>query len=184
MAKKNFTLWLKEGEQSKITPKIKEISSQFKGQDLEKVFQICNWIEKNTFEEKDRKKVLRIFATRSVDRIIKEKNETGCHDTTVLLVTFLRAAGIPSKYVLGINKKSPRKGGHCVAEAYIGKKWVCIDPTFFQINLIPYRSPFYRENYIIKKGKDSWGCGVKTVDDWENISKKLVKKIRKKRTTK
>lgn len=179
MKKRDIQNWLKEGKQSKITPIIKKISSQFKGQDIEKIFQICNWIERNTFEEKNREKVLKIFATRSADQIIKEKNETGCHDTTLLLVTLLRATGIPVKYVLGIDKKIPRKGGHCVAEAYIGRNWVCIDPTFFQINLIPNRSSFYRENYIVKKGKDSWGCGVRTVDDWETISKSLVKKIKK-----
>jgi len=179
MTSENIKVWLKEGRQSKITSRIKKISSRFKGEDVEKIFKICKWIEKNTFEEKDRNKILKIFARRSADQIIKERNETGCHDTTVLLVTLLRASGIPAKYVLGIDRKNPRKGGHCVAEAYIEKNWACIDPTFSQISLIPNRSSFYRENYIIKKGKDSWDCGVKTVNDWEIISKSLVRKIKK-----
>ena len=95
-------------------------------------------------------------------------------------MTFLRAIGIPAKYVLGINKEKPRKGGHVVAEACLGGRWILIDPSFFKINIIPNRSSFYRENYIIKKGKDSWDCGVKAIGDWEEISKNLVRKIGKK----
>jgi len=176
---KGIDIWLKEGRQSKITLKIKEICSKFKVDGLEKIFQILNWIDKNISEEKNRKKVLSIFATRTTDQIIHDKKDTGCHDTTLLLVTFLRAVGIPAKYLLGIDKISPRRGGHCVAEAYIGGRWILIDPSYFQLNLIPSRSSFYKDNYIVKKGLDSWDCGVKTVEDWESISKILVKKINK-----
>ena len=44
---KNISYWLKEGEQSKITPRIKEIAKKFKGDNLEKIFQMLNWIDKN-----------------------------------------------------------------------------------------------------------------------------------------
>lgn len=177
MKKKKVSFWLKEGEQSKITARIKGICSRFKGQKLEKIFQILNWIEKNISSENDHKKILKIFASRTADQIIKEKNDTGCHDTTLLLVTFLRVIGIPTKYLLGMDKISPTRGGHCVAEAYVGKKWILIDPCFFQLNLIPSRSSFYKENYIVKEGLDSWDCGVKTVKDWKTLSDKLVKKV-------
>jgi hypothetical protein len=80
--------------------------------------------------------------------------------------------------VLGINKLLPRNGGHCVAEVYINEKWIVIDPSYFQLNLIPSRSSFYKENHIAKKGLDSWDCGVKTVKDWDKISKELVNKIK------
>ncbi len=172
-----FEKWLKKSKQSKATPRIKKICSKFKGNQLEKISQMLYWIEKNISPEENRKKILNIFATRTADQIIKDKKETGCHDTTLILVTFLRTLKIPVKYVLGINKKHPRKGGHCVAESYIGKKWILIDPTFFQLNLIPERSSFYKKNYIVKKGLDSWDCGVKTVKDWDTLSKKLVQKI-------
>ena len=175
----DISRWLKEGEQSKITPQIRRIVKRFKGDDLEKVFQMLNWIDKNISPEEDRKKVLKIFASRTADQLIGDKNDTGCHDTTLLSVTFLRALNIPTKYVLGIDKKQPRRGGHCVAEAYIGKRWILIDPAFFQLNLIPERSSFYQENYVVKKGLDSWDLGIKTVDDWDKESKKLIKKLRR-----
>ncbi len=174
----NVSYWLKEGKQSRITPKIKKIASKFKGDNLKKIFQILKWIDVNISSEEDRKKVLKVFATRTADEIISHKKDTGCHDTTLLLVTFLRALDIPTKYVFGIDKNRPRKGGHCVAETYIGKKWILIDPTRFQINLIPKRSSFYRENYIVKRGLDSWDCGVKTIKDWDKESKKLIKKLK------
>ena len=177
MKRGNVNIWLKEGKQSKITPKIKNICSKFKGDDLEKIFQILSWIDKNMHEEKDRKKVLKIFASRTADQLIKEKNDTGCHDTTLLLVTFLRAIHIPTKYLLGIDKMSPTRGGHTVAEAFVGGKWILIDSSYFQLNLIPSRSAFYKDNYIVNEGLDSWDCGVKTVKDWHKVSSSLVKKI-------
>lgn len=175
---KNTSYWLKEGGQSKITSRIKKIVRKFKGSELEKIFQILNWIDINISSEEDRKKVLKIFATRSADEIINHKKDTGCHDTTLLLVTFLRAKRIPARYLLGIDKKQPTRGGHCVAEAYVNKRWILIDPSPFQLNLIPSRSPFYSENYIIKKGLDSWDCGVKSVDDWNKAAIKLIKEIK------
>lgn len=179
MVRKKINVWLNEGNQSKITPKIKEICSKFKGDDLEKIFKILNWIDKNLFEEKSHKKVLKIFASRTADQLIKQKNETGCHDTTLVLVTFLRAIGIPSKYLVGIDKISPTRGGHCVVEAYFGERWILIDPCHFKLNLIPSRSSFYKHNYLVKEGLDSWDCGIKTLRDWENTSNNLVEKIDK-----
>src|SRR3989338_11639295 len=137
MTKGDVSTWLEEGKQSKITPKIREICSKFKGDELEKIFQILTWIDKNMHEEKDRKKVLKLFATRTADQLIKDKNDTGCHDSALLLVTLLRAVKIPAKYLVGIDKIRQTRGGHCVVEAYVGNRWILIDPTYFQLNLIP-----------------------------------------------
>ncbi|HLC31816.1 MAG TPA: transglutaminase-like domain-containing protein [Candidatus Nanoarchaeia archaeon] len=182
MTNENNNIWLKEGEQSKVTPRIKKIGLRFKGKELEKIVQILNWIEKNISSESNPEKIQSIFASRTADQIIADKKDTGCHDTTLLLVIFLRAIGIPTKYLLGIDKENPTRGGHCVAEAYIGERWILIDPTYFQINLIPDRSSFYKENHIVKKGLDSWDCGVKTVDDWKTISDQLIKRKSNKKT--
>ncbi len=172
---KNISYWLKEGSQSKITPRVKKIVKKFKGDKLEKISQILYWIKNNISEEKDRKKILRIFASRTTDQLIMDKNDTGCHDTTLILVTFLRTLSIPTKYVVGISKNQPRKRGHCIAEAYIQRKWILIDPTPFQLNLIPERSSFYKDYHIVKKGLDSWDCNINTIGDWKKASKKLIK---------
>ena len=174
---KNENKWLMSGKQSKITPRIRKISLKFRGNDLEKIYQVLTWIEKNISSQENHEEVLKIFASKTADEVIIGKKDTGCHDTALLSVTFLRAIGIPAKYLLGIDKEEPSKGGHCVVEAYVNRNWLLIDPSRFEINLIPNRSSFYRDNYLIKKGFDSWDCGVKTVKDWHNISNNLIKKI-------
>ena len=118
MTSEKINPWLKEGEQSKITPSIKEICSQFKGDNLERIFQILEWINKNLSHEKDYDNVTKIFASRNVEQLIKNRNHTGCHDTALVLVTFLRAVGIPSKYLVGIDKMNTENSGHCIVEAY------------------------------------------------------------------
>jgi len=142
MVSKNIDYWLKEGKQSKITPKIKEICSKFEGDDYGKLFSSLDWIEKNIHHEKDYDKVIKTFASRNVGQVIKNKNHTGCHDTALILATFLRAVKIPSKYLVGINKISPKNQGHCVVEAYLRKRWILIDPSSFQLKLThSVRSP-------------------------------------------
>lgn len=177
MKKENTSIWLKEGKQTKMTPEIRKIADKFKGNEFEKIKQILEWMDKNLNSEKDHSKVLKIFATRTADQLIKEKNQTGCHDTAMILVTFLRAVGIPARYLFGISKTMTSRGGHCIVEAYTGNKWILIDPSYFQLNLKPERSHFYKEYHIIKKGLDSWGCGIKTHADWKKVSDKLIKHI-------
>lgn len=175
---KSFSKWLSQGNQSKITSDIKKICSKFRGNDFQKIISILEWIENNIKSEKNHDKVLKVFATRTVDEIIISGIDTGCHDTAVLLVTFLRAVNIPAKYLLGIDKEKPSKGGHTVAEAYVNSSWILIDPSYWRIDLKPSRSIFYRENHVVRKGLDSWDCGVKTVDDWHKISDKLVRSLK------
>jgi hypothetical protein len=175
--------WLREGKQSTITPLVKKITSKFKGSDLKKIFHILSWIENNITSEQNHQEVLRIFATRTSDQIVKSKKDTGCHDTAVLLVTFLRAIGIPAKYVLGIDREKPNKGGHTVAEAFVNDNWILIDPSYWRLALKPSRDVFYKENHVICKGLDSWDCGVKTVDDWHKVSERLINKLKSQRSS-
>jgi hypothetical protein len=174
---RNNSFWLSEGEQSTITPLVKKIASRFKGHDIEKIWQILIWMDKNLTGELNRKRILSLFATRTAEEIIQSKKETGRHDTAVVLVTLLRACHIPAKYLLGIDKERPRKGGHCAAQALVNDEWIIIDPSYFKINLISSRSDFLRENYLARTGLDSWDCGVKTVKDWDKLSKETVLKL-------
>jgi transglutaminase-like putative cysteine protease len=177
MTSKNINYWTREGEQSKITPKIRDICSKFKGDDYDKLFGSLNWIEKNIHHEKDYESVIKTFASRDAEQVIENKNHTGCHDTALILATFLRASKIPSKYLVGISKINPANQGHCVVEAYLGKRWILIDPSSFQLNLLPSRSSFYANHYIVKEGLDSWDCGIKTFDDWKKVSQNVVDKV-------
>jgi len=176
---KEVSYWLKEGKQSKITSAVKKIVKNFNGENMEKIYQILEWIEKNIPHHKDQKKVTEIFANRSVDKIIKDKFNIGCHDTAVLTATFLRALGIPAKFIEGINKLNKDNAGHCIVEAYINSKWILIDPSYFIISLKPKRNLFYKENYITGEGLDSWDNGIKTFADWKRKSQKTINYIKK-----
>ncbi len=179
MLEKDVTRWLREGEQSKATHRIKKIVSQFKGNEFEKLFQILSWIDNNLHTEKSRKKVLAIFTSRTADEVLVQKNDTGCHDSALLVATFLRAVGIPVRYVIGIDKPSLGKGGHVVVEAYVIGRWILIDPSYFRVDLLPERSSFYKTNYVYKKGLDSWDCGIRTVAEWDKASRHLIARLKK-----
>lgn len=178
MAQKKINYWLKAGKQSRITPEVKKICSSFKGDNLEKISQILEWINKNLHHEPDYDKITKIFASRNIEQLIRDKNQTGCHDTALVLATFLRTVGFPSRYLVGIGKINTENSGHCVVESYIENRWILIDQGDYQINLIPSKSSFYHNYYIVKEGLDSWDCGIKTFADWKKVSKNLSERIK------
>ena len=184
MTTKKLDYWLKEGEQTKITKNIREIAAKFKGNDFEKIIRILDWYNENIKPEYNYGSDIKIFATRSVGKIIKDKFGTGCHDDAAVVVTLLRAVGIPAKYLVGIDRVSPRNTGHCVVEAYVNKKWVLIEPRVESTNIEPRKSSFYKYNIIVGEGLDSWDCGIKTFNDWKKTAKKIedgINKLEKRR---
>ncbi|MDD2673021.1 MAG: transglutaminase-like domain-containing protein [Syntrophales bacterium] len=176
---KDIKYWLKEGKQSKITKNVEKLASKFSGNDFEKIQKILNWMGKNLKSCKDYKKVLKIFATRNVDKILKDGFITGCHDNALIFATLCRAVGIPAKYITGIDKLDPKNRGHCAVEVYINNTWIIVDQSRKIITLDIKRSDFYKQNYIIAKSLDSWEAGIKTFKNWKDKSEKIVKVISK-----
>ena len=174
--------WLKEGRQSKITGQIQKIASNFSGDDFKKVKNILSWMTGNTKKCRDEKKVLAIFATRTADKVLKDKFTTGCHDEALVFATLCRAAGIPAKYLVGINKTDPRNSGHCAVEIYIDGSWVLVDQSKNVIYLNPARSHFYHWHFIIGTGLDSWDNGIKSFKTWQDKSNKVIQHIAKLKT--
>lgn len=176
---KNIKKWLKHGNQSKVTKKIKDIAKKFSGTDLEKIVSILNWMDQNLKHCEDQDKVLKIFATRSVSKVLKDGFSTGCHDDALVFATFCRILGIPAKYVAGINKLDTKNRGHCVVELYLNGTWILVDQSMGYISLYPKRSNFYKENFIIGKGLDSWDIGIKSFKTWKGKSDKIIKIVSK-----
>jgi hypothetical protein len=59
-----------------------------------------------------------------------------CTEHTLLLVTLVRAAGIPAREVGGLaylDGKRPQFGWHAWAEVHDGGQWVTVDPTWDQV---------------------------------------------------
>jgi len=175
----NICKWLKNGEQSKITEDVMEMVPEFTGADFEKIMGILNWMNDKLKGCTDQDKVLKIFATRNVSEVLKEKMSTGCHDDALIFTTFCRAVGIPSKYVIGINKLEPKNRGHCVVELYLHGRWILVDQSRGSIFIDPKRSDFYRMNFIVGKGLDSWDVGISSFKTWEEKADKIMEIISK-----
>jgi hypothetical protein len=175
----NVKIWPKQGNQSKITKRIKVVADNFSGTDFAKIKSILKWINKNIKACRDQKKCLRIFARRTADKVLKDGFSTGCHDKALIFTVLCRAVGIPAKYIAGINKLSPRNKGHCVVEVYVDKTWILVDQSRNLITLKPNQSDFYRENFFIGKGLDSWDIGIKSLKDWKKRSDKIINIISK-----
>lgn len=171
-------IWLREGKQSEETKTVKELAASFSGSDFEKIRSILKWMGKSLKNRKG-SEVQKIFATRTVTAVIRDRFSTGCHDNALVCATLCRAVDIPAKYVAGINKLDPKNKGHCVVEAYVDRSWVLIDQSRELIWLNPERSDFYKENFIVGKGLDSWDVGIKSFRSWKEKSNKIVEIISK-----
>jgi len=174
----NPEYYLKEGKQTKKTKVVKEVSKSFKGTDFEKIVKILEWINKNLKSYKNQKKAISIFAKRTADKIIRDGFYTGCHDIALVFVTLARSVGIPAKYIEGIDKINPQNKGHCVSEVFINNRWIFVDPTMNTICIVPARSDFYKQNYLIGEGLDSWDIGIKSFRSWRKKSNELIKKLK------
>lgn len=174
---KEIYCWLKEGKQNKVTSQIKQIAKNFSGDDLKKVVKIINFINKEIEICKDQNKVLSIFAQRSADQVLRDKFSTGCHDIDLLFVTFARAVGLPAKYICGIDKLSPKNTSHCFSEVYISDKWFLVDVSRGTIEIHPEKSTFYKNNFVIGIGFDSWDIGIRSFKDWKGKSQKIEKSL-------
>ncbi|MBA4394263.1 MAG: hypothetical protein C0407_12000, partial [Desulfobacca sp.] len=73
--------------------------------------------------------------TLSIPRAVEvlRQREGDCNEHATLLLALLRAAGIPSRMALGITLLRDRFYYHAWVEAYLGRRWISLDPTFNQI---------------------------------------------------
>ena len=73
--------------------------------------------------------------TLSIPRAVEvlQQREGDCNEHATLLLALLRAAGIPSRMALGVTLLGDRFFYHAWVEAYLGRKWVSLDPTFNQV---------------------------------------------------
>ena len=59
----------------------------------------------------------------------KRWSQQGCHDDALTFATLCRAAGLPSRYLAGLDKLDPKNQGHCLVETDINKEWILIDQS-------------------------------------------------------
>ena len=64
---------------------------------------------------------------------VLQQREGDCNEHATLLLALLRAAGIPARMALGVTLLRDRFFYHAWVEAYLGTKWISLDPTFNQV---------------------------------------------------
>lgn len=163
--------YLQEGEQTKITKRIKKISRSLKEDDKKKTIKnIISWIHKNLKKKSYDKKV---FRKRTADEIIEDGYITGCTDASLVLIVMCRSLKIPAMYVEA--KKEGEEAGHVWARIYINKKWIDVCPSSGKIGF--KIDEFYRNKedkgkyFEVETGLDSWDIGIKSINDWKEKAK-------------
>jgi len=168
--------FLKEGSQTKITAKIKEISDSIEGNDINFIFNLLEWVHNNiAYKARKLPKGIEfndIFRQRTGIQIIEDKYSSGCTDFALAFIPISRAKGIPTKYVECINKDYfsgdlQKVAGHVFAECFIEGKWRTVDPTAGNLNI----GKNYSKYIIYEKGLDSWDMGIR---DLETMREKFI----------
>jgi transglutaminase-like putative cysteine protease len=168
--------FLKEGNQTKITPKIREISNSIEGNDINFIFILLDWVHNNIAYKGGKLpkgiEFNQIFRQRTGIQIIEDGYSSGCSDYVLAFIPLARAKGIPTKYVECINKDYfsgdlQKVAGHVFAECFVKDRWITIDPTAGNLN----RGLNYSRYVIYGKGLDSWDLGIR---DLKTMGEKFI----------
>jgi len=152
------------GEQTQITPKVKEISEEIKGEGVVIAMKIADYIRSMDIVTNS----IGPDFTRTADEILKDNKYNGCNEAGVVFATLLRAKGIPTTYIQALNREAvqryteerPSLVGHVYLEVDFGenkdKNIKIIDSTSGEItDQLP-------ENMIVgAKGLDAWDMNLK-----------------------
>lgn len=109
-------------------PRIQKALNEAKGGEKEAYRAV---IRLNTWVFHQLKKTPTLSLPRAVE--ILDRREGDCNEHATLLLALLRAAGIPSRMVLGLTLLRDRFFYHAWVEAFMGTKWITLDPTFNQV---------------------------------------------------
>ncbi len=161
--KQDVKKYLNSGKQTEITTKITQVSESIKGEGLEYILNVLEWLNRNIkYPQPEGIEKNDIFRKRTADKITSDGYATGCTDFALVLVALTRAKGIPTKYVEVINKDYFDEGdfnkvrGHVFAECCVGGRWVGVDPM---AGYIKY-STRYPGFVVYARGLDSWDLGI------------------------
>lgn len=103
-------------------PEIKRIAGEVAGREkngFQKALKLRDWVSRNLAFDPG-------FVFAPASEVIRNKKAT-CAGYAALLAALLRAAGIPSRYLMGMVYANGIWGGHAWVEAWIGGRWVPLD---------------------------------------------------------
>lgn len=103
-------------------PEIKRIAAEVAGREknnFQKALKLRDWVSRNLAFDPG-------FVFAPASEVMRAKKAT-CAGYAALLAALLRAAGIPSRYLMGMVYANGIWGGHAWVEAWIGGRWVPLD---------------------------------------------------------
>ncbi|MBW1998115.1 MAG: transglutaminase domain-containing protein [Deltaproteobacteria bacterium] len=179
--------WLKGGEQSKLTPMIREIAKGLRGRNRrESLYDAMDYVWRNFSYDK---RLNSAAFTRTSGEIVESRALGGCSDFALALITLFRAVGIPSRMVITVNvdwmlshrsNKTAMSEGHSFIEVYLEEGWYLVDPTyrFLFSGYTPDEKSYPHGEYFCARGKDFWDMGIKSVAELESFLREQALKYR------
>lgn len=158
--------FLRQGPQTKLTPKIREISTAFKGEGTGLLGNILDWIKTLKY-----KKNISLAFSRTAEEIIKSGFVTGCQDEGIVFVTFCRAKEIPASYIQAVKTadllkiERGRFDGHVFSRVFVGNKIYFVDPSRKKI----FETQDFGTYTPVAEGLDPHNIGVKNLEDFQKL---------------
>ena len=155
----------KVGDQTKATPKIKEIAESLEKEGLEYVFEAMKWVNRELEYKFDSK----VFRTRSADRIVSDGFHTGCTDVCLVFIALCNYKRMNPIYMEAIERQwlqDPKDKimGHVFVKIHVNGIEYFTDPA--NMAVYPRIPPAIRNKYrIYAEGLDSWDVGIKSFED-------------------
>jgi len=192
--------YLVQGEQSKIpdTEAIEKLYNEEKG--LDHLRQIYNWLnsEFSTFTASGGH-----IGVVTVEQLLNERSLGGCHDYALIYSAISRHFGYPAIMVETATipwikqfqenlQDADLHKGHVFVEAYLGNKWILIDPTSGWYVLDGYKPaqpviPLDKNNaekqreiygyYAYLKGLDSWDMNIYSNSDTQKAMDEIATRV-------
>lgn len=114
------------GEQTQITPRVKEVADSIKGESIALAMKISDYIKSMDVTEDAEGPDF----TRTADEILEGNEYNGCNEAGVIFASLLRAKGVPTTYIQALNrdavrnytKEKPSLNGHVFLEANLGNE--------------------------------------------------------------
>ena len=179
----DVAVYLEDGEQSAITPRIAKEAKRISGKNrrerlyramlyIWKTFSYDRWLNTESFR-------------RTADELFESGILGGCSDFALVEIALFRAVGIPSRIVITANvdwiyqyhhDELAMSEGHSFIEVFLEDRWYLVDSTYrwFFSDYDPSSPSYPHGEFFCKRGKDFWDMGIKDVDDLDRILRELA----------
>lgn len=183
--------YLKEGEQTKVTPLVKKHAEKAKqiqvhtcpnlGENLVLAQKVAKYIftelpkiqgyksHPSSKEEVEEQRVLKdsIYTKRTADQILSEGYYPTCSDIGVLFRTLLIALDVPTGYVITLHEEYLLNKSfftHSIGKVFSEGKWYYVDPGAPERKITENREDLF-PLIVYSEGLDSWDLGIRGYED-------------------